>query len=214
MRGLFSLGFFLLLAACGANLKASVEHFSDGFSASPSNVYFVRAIPAAGDEPTLEERSYASALTEQMLKAGHVVTLNPAEATHNVFFGLQISRPNTTTSVVAAPVYGMVPSGTSFTSGYATGNAFSARTTQMQTFGVQGYVPTTVNATTYMRVGTVVIFSASGPNIRRPISQIRARSEGSCGVLSIVAPSIARAIVEQLGKAGSDTIQIPFEGRC
>lgn len=207
-------GLCSLLAACGTSIVASVEHFSDGFSTSPSNIYMVRAIPSVGDEPTLEERSYASALTEQMSKGGHKVTSNPAEATHTVFFGIHISRPNTTTSVVAAPVYGMVPSGTSFTSGYASGNAFSGTTTQMQTFGVRGYVPTTVTQTTYMRVGTAVIFLASGPNTRRPISQIRARSEGNCGVLSIVAPYVARAIVERLGKPGSDIIQIPFDGRC
>jgi hypothetical protein len=214
MKAFLAFALTLLLAGCGTRLNASVEHFTEGFSVSPSNVYFVRAIPSVGDQTNLEERSYASALSAQLLKAGHSVTSNPSEATHNIFFGLSISNPKTNSSVVAAPVYGMVPSGTSFTSGYAAGNTFSATTTQMQTFGVRGYVPQTVTETTFMRVGTILIFPTTGPNTRQPVSQIRVRSEGSCGILSIVAPSMARAVVERLGKPGSETIQVPFEGRC
>jgi hypothetical protein len=214
MRFVFLIGLGVLLGACTPRLTANVEHFSDGFTASPSNVYFVRPIPSAGDEPTIEERSYAAMLADQLSKAGHTVTQNLSEASHVILFGLQIGAPNTRTSVGATPVYGMVPSGTSVTTGYNTGGFYSARTTQMQTFGVTGYMPTSVTTTTFTRVGSAVIFPAPRSGTPRPVSQIRVRSEGSCGMLSSVAPTLARAVVERLGKPGAETIDLPFEGRC
>lgn len=209
---LFGLG--LLLGACTPRITASVEHFSDGFTVSPSNVYFVRPIPSAGDEPTIEDRSYAAILADQLTKSGHTVTQNASEATHVILFGLQIGAPNTRTSVGSVPIYGTVPSGTSFTSGYSTGGFYSARTTQVPTVGVTGYMPTSVTTTTFTRVGSAVIFPASRSGGPRPVSQIRVRSEGSCGMLSSVAPSLARAVVERLGKPGAETIDLPFDGRC
>lgn len=204
----------LSLAACAQRLSASVENFSDGFAVSQNNVYAVYPIAARGGQPTLEERSYAALLMSELRRAGHRVTENTNDATHVIFFGISIGDPVRSTDIVATPVFGMVPSGVVTTTGTSFANSFSATTTQMQTLGVTGYVPTTVNTTTFRRTGIMVVFSTNTPESRRPVAEIRARSEGTCGVLSLVATPLTRAMVTRLAQPGAAMITEQFDSNC
>jgi hypothetical protein len=84
----------------------------------------------------------------------------------------------------------------------------------MPQHGITGYTTGVTSERVFTRRAILLVFRpAPGPN-PVPVFEARAVSEGSCGMLSAVAPSFVAALFEKFPSGGSGVVEKEMKGRC
>lgn len=217
MRYLLPVLVAIALSACATTLPAPLTlngrvtrfHVID---AAPRSFVLV---PDDGGIGSLEWRTYAALAKQQLtLRGWSEVSFESADVA--IFLQYQIAQGRSV--VFSQPVFGMVPSGTSQTTGTITtyGNraTVNSTTTQGQTFGVVG--TTTGSRTVYDRAVKVTMFSVPAYRESQRMESVyeaEIRSTGSVGDLPTVMPSLIQGLMSGFpGRSGSvNDVHIPIQ---
>lgn len=148
---------------------------------------------------------------------GYQPVNNPSEAKFIgvLTYGIDTGR----TSVTSAPVYGQVGGGTTFSSGtvYSGTNrsTFSGYTSTIPQYGVVG--SRTYSSTNFTREANLDIF-VNNATPGKKVFEVRAKSTGSCGNLTVVAPGLVEGMLGAFpGESGKLTrlrIDVPEVKDC
>lgn len=203
LRLLITVFAILWLSSCAAPpLRGNVTRFHV-LDSSPHT--FV-VMPSEDQADSLEFRSYASLLSEQLASRGWQPT-SFADADVAVFLQYQISQGQRV--AFSYPIFGQVPTGSSTTSGtvstYGNTSTFNATTRQNSTTGVVG--TGTGSRVEYDRAIQLTIYSASAYRETKRMERLyegTMRSSGSTGDLATVMPALVRGLLLDFpGKSGT-----------
>lgn len=214
MRILVVLLTALLLAACGTTpprLEGTVTRFHN----LPPGPTSFAIVPNPDQESSLEFRSYAGLVAQQLVSRGWQQTAFDS-AQVAVFLQYQISQGRQV--AFTYPILGSVPTGRSTTTGtvstYGNRSTVNATTTQQSTLGVVG---TGVGShTEFDRAARVVMYSIpfyKATNKLEPVLEVEIRSTGSTGDLPTVMPVLVRGLFDDFpGTSGTTRrVSVPFK---
>jgi hypothetical protein len=212
----------LALAACSEQLQpprlqSRVEAFAG--QAAPRVGEAVYVIPASAEQQaTLEHQEWVRLAEREFATRGFRVVSSPANASLVAVVGLAIDEGRDVARPFMIPQWGV----TGYTGGQTFGTysrfgnvgTYSGTTTLMPQFGISGYTTGIISQRKFMRRGVLLVFRPPpGPN-PVPVFEARAVSEGSCGMLSVVAPSFVAALFEKFPAGGSGLVEKEMKGAC
>lgn len=173
-------------------------------------------------EGTLEFQAYAKQVSEGLRARGFSVVPPGSPAKYAVFLDYGIDSGRTEVSSYSIPQWGV----TGYSSATTTGtiNSFggtsylNARTTATPTYGVTGYTQGTTATRVFRRfVNMDILELEPGSSQPKKVYEGRLISEGICGTLPSVMPSLISALFARFpgesGKVRTETI-VPKEDGC
>ena len=216
----FRIAFLLVIAAvflgaCAAvkpQLRAVTTTYGDPAFKTGGTLAVIAADAAQNN--SLEFTHFKGLIAERLAASGYAVTSDIASAQQIavVSYGIDNGR----TELVSVPVYGQTSwpfygSGTFFYGGRH--GAIGTTLYSMPQYGVVG--ATTESFTTYSRALALDI--VDGPSFRAntttKLLEVRTRSEGGCGTMAVMLPSLVQAMFSvfpgEFGKARIDVRQLP-----
>lgn len=184
--------FTLLVGGCATQVETNVTAFHTLQNGGRGQTFVM--IPYEDQEGSLEWRTYAGLVSQQLVAKGLMAAERLAEADLAVFMAYAIDGGRT--SVSAVPMFGQTGGGTtSTTTGYVGSRPVYASTYTPPTYGVTGFVP--VEDTVYGRALKIIIIDAKRSFAAKkplPVYEATATSAGSSGTLNIVMPAIVSGI--------------------
>lgn len=182
----------LMAGGCATQVETNITAFHTLQNGGRGQTFVM--IPYEDQEGSLEWRTYAGLVSQQLVAKGLVTVERIADADLAVFMAYAIDRGRTTVSTV--PMYGQTGGGTtSTTTGYVGSRPVYASTYTPPTYGVTGYVP--VEDTVYGRALKIIIIDAKRSFAEKkpvPVYEATATSTGSSGTLNVVMPSIVNGV--------------------
>lgn len=164
---------------------------------------------------SLEFRTVADQLAQEFARRGYAPPTAEGTADYIAYmtYGIDDGRA----VQVAVPIFGRTGGGTTYASGTSSGaggvTTYNATATTMPTYGVVGAASQTQEK--YRRKLAVDVFDARKTPPEK-VLEIRTQSDGSCGNIRSVIPTIVRAAVESLGAENGQTVQrrLDWSGDC
>jgi hypothetical protein len=207
----------LLLAACAnSRIESQVEAFTSGDAIRPGDR--VAVVPAV--EParaTLEHRTWVAAAQAEFRKRGFALASSPADADVVAVVGVAIDTGRDVTRSFAVPQFGVVGYGAANTFGtvnrVGTMATVNATTTYTPQYGVTGYVPGSRTERVFRRYAILGVFRRDR-GTSQPVFESRVYSEGSCGLLSAVAPTLIEALFATFPAGGTRRVASEWNGNC
>lgn len=147
---------------------------------------------------------------------GYEITDGSAGANFVAFVNYKIDKGRTVNS--STPIIGQTGGGASYSSGMVTGyggtSTYSGTTYSPATYGVVGVVNS--QSTLYTRDVWIDIFKWDGKKLGAKVYEMKAVSEGSCGNVNAVVPSIIDAMFKDFpGEDGKTRkVSLPWDGSC
>lgn len=187
-----------LCASCATQLQGSVTRFHTLDGQAKTFAIF----PLDTQQDSLEFRSYARFLSQQLTAKGWEESRSET-ADVAVFLEYSINGKTETHSY---PIMKQVPYGPAVTTGtVSTSGQIQASTTQPTTMAVAGYG--SYSDTTYVRDVSLKMFSLPvwrASQKMEPVFEGTVTSTGATGQLSVVMPTLIRALMQDFpGKSGS-----------
>lgn len=207
-----------LLAGCSASsISSQVEAFSAGAVLRPSDRVLVVPAVEAGRE-SIEHQGWIRMAEAEFARRGIPTTRSQSDATAIAAVGLAIDTGRDVTSTFAIPQFGVTGYSPANTFGTVNrvGNVstFNATTTAIPQYGVTGFVPGSRTDRVFQRHAVLVIQRRVPAGAPQTIFESRAASEGSCGMLSAVAPQLVEALFATYPEGGARRVQSEFSGNC
>lgn len=210
-----------LLAGCASShIESKVTVFHQMPAALEEKTYAV--LPWRKDQiASLEFDAYALQVASILSLKGLNMIANGMPANYGVFldFGIDDGRMETTSYSV--PQWGVTGYGNATTTGTINRVGDTAyintKTTAKSKYGVTGYNQVTNNSQIYRRFVNIDIVEINAVGgVAKKIYQGRLKSEGSCGTLPTIMPTLLQALLSEFpGTSGSArTVNIPWPGEC
>jgi hypothetical protein len=207
----------LALGACGTRLQTRVEAFAS--PAAPRGGETVHVIPAAAvQHVTLEHQEWVRLAEREFAARGLRVVEAPASASLVAVIGLAMDAGRDVARPFLIPQWGVTGYSGAQTFGTfsRSGNfgTYSGTTTLMPQYGITGYTTGVTSQRVFTSRAILLVFRPPyGPN-PVPVFEARAVSEGSCGMLSAVAPSFVAALFEKCPSGGTGVVVKEIKGEC
>jgi hypothetical protein len=205
------------LSGCALRMQSSVEAFAAGDAIRPSDRVMVLPAVEPGRE-TLEHRAWVDLTEAQLRRRGVAVTRSAAEATLFAGIGLGMDTGRDVTSSFAIPQWGVTGYSGASTSGTVSrvGNmaTVNATTTYFPQYGVTGYQTGTRTNRVFRRVGTLTFLRPAADAPPQTVFQSRVASEGSCGMLSALAPNLVGALFTTFPAGGTRRLTADINDDC
>ncbi len=217
MRFCKALALLACLSACAPQLQTRLESFSAPPPPAATSSFFVLA-GSREQAASLESQQWVSLTAAQLAKRRFQLAPSLESADYVAVVGLGMDRGQTVNEPISIPQWGVT--GYSGAQSFGTvsrfGNvaSYSGTTTLTPTYGVTGYTTSVVSRQVFTREGVLSVFRRSAGPSAAPVFQARGISEGSCGLLSVVAPALIETLFAKFPQGGSGTVQMPFQGSC
>lgn len=170
---------------------------------------------------SLEFQAYARQIADGLRAKGYSVAAVGEVTRFAVFVDYGIDTGRTEVSTYSIPKFGVTGySGAQTTGTVSTfGNTsyLNATTTATPTYGVTGYTQGVSSTRVFRRFVNldVVDLAASTPSSPKKLYEGRLQSEGGCGALPAVMPSLLTGLMQRFpgesGKARQETVQMPVD---
>lgn len=209
----------LLLVGCiQPPVKSQVEAFSSTDAPRPGERVLVFPAVKPGTE-TLETESWVRLASAEFTARGFLVVSDPRQA--DLFAGVLVSMNGArdVTESYAIPQFGVTGYSGAYTSGsiqgYGNTATYQSNTTLTPTYGVTGYTTGVTTNRVFDRGAFLKIYRREANSTTpKEVFSAKALSTGSCGILSVVAPPIIRALFERFPQGGSGTVSEKWSGKC
>lgn len=219
-----SLKYLVALSACtllmGCNpprITTNVQAFSTPDRLNTSDRVFVAPLRAE-DSQSLEAQTYVRLANEEFTKRGFTVVENLADATAIALLGIVIDGGRNESRTYAIPQFGVTGYSGSNTTGTVSrfGNMSTVQATTSYTpqYGVTGYSTGVMTSRVFNRVAMLIISRPVNRGEVRRIFESRGTSEGSCGNLSAIAPTIIQSLFATFPDGGPRNVTVPWSGEC
>lgn len=212
-KSLFSIIVSLLLVGCSHIVTTTVTY--QGNDASQRGILVVMPGDPANNN-SLAFNSIRKRVEYYLSTKGYEISDGSSGANFVAFVNYKIDKGRTVSS--STPIIGQTGGGTSYSSGMVSGYGgsatYSGSTYVPPTYGVVGVVNS--QSTLYTRDVWIDIFKWDGKKIGAKVYEMKAISEGSCGNVNAVVPTIIDAMFKDFpGEDGkTKKVTLPWDGSC
>jgi hypothetical protein len=179
-------------------------------------VYVILAATAA--RATLEDQAWVRLAESEFAARGFRIVSSPANAALVAVVGLAIDAGRKVARPFMIPQWGVTGYSGAQTFGtfsrFGDVGTYSGTTTLMPQYGVTGYATGVATQRVFTRRGILLVFRPPPTPNPVPVFEARAVSEGSCGMLSTVAPSFVAALFEKFPAGGSGLVEKDMKAAC
>lgn len=222
LLGLIASSFLVGCAALAPRAQSTITEFHELTQPSPTDTYVI--LPMRKEQgDSLEFKTFANQLANGFREKGYNVVQSNTPAKFAVFFDYGVDDGRTEVSTYSIPQYGMTGYSNTRTTGTVNsiGNTayINAQTYSTPTYGVTGYQQGTLTSRIFKRFVHLDIVEVP-PTQGTPVKKVyegRLLSEGSCGTLPVVLPTLLASMLDKFpgesGKTRKDIRALP-EGGC
>lgn len=192
-----------LLSGCAGLIRSDIAVFHELSQSFAGTMY--ATVPFKEQEGSLEHMTYEQLLKQELNSKGfREVPLDQAEVVVLMSYGIDTGRE----VVFSYPIFGQTGVSSSYTSGtvqsYGSYGTYSGTTTYTPTYGIVGAMP--ISQTRYTRFLRLDILDKKAlvQQTIKKIYEAKVVSRGSSGQISVVLPSMIKAVFEDFpGKSGT-----------
>ena len=212
-KSLFGLLLACVLVGCSHIVTTIVTY--QGPDAAQRGVLVVMPGDPANNE-SLAFNSIRKRVAYYLSTKGYEIADASSGANFVAFVNYKIDKGRTVSS--STPIIGQTGGGTSYSSGMVSGYGgtatYSGTTYKPATYGVVGVANS--QSTVYTRDVWIDIFKWDGKKLGAKVYEMKAVSEGSCGNVNAVIPSIIDAMFKDFPGVDGKTqkVSLPWDGSC
>jgi hypothetical protein len=190
-------------------VSTRIEAFASPGSAAEAGET-VLVVPATTRElPTLEELSWVRLAEAELVARGFRAASSPAEASLVAVIGLAIDAGRDVLMPLVVPQVGITG-----VYNFGTYGPYFAQGIQVPRYGITGFTTGVTSERMFTRHGVLRVFRPSSEATAAPVFEARATSEGSCRLLSAVAPNLISALFHYFPEGGSGQVATELKHGC
>ncbi|GAB3591407.1 hypothetical protein [Acetobacter peroxydans] len=209
--------FFLLSACTSTHIQSHVESFGAFDTVNYGDKLFIAPYHSSKHQE-LEQNTWVELAQIEIKNKGYTIVDDAKNATILAIVGLDIDSGKDVSYTYSIPQFGVIGNSASNTSATATtfGNmtTYSANTTYTPQYGIVGYNNGIGHETIFNRTAAFYAFRIMHDGKPKLIYSSRLSSNGSCSLLSTLAPLLIKSLLVDFPLTHSGTVQYKFDSNC